>query len=204
MLPIINTFVVHESSQTTIVLYIAVVGVLSLGYMIFGLVRIDLFKKPTFSLITIYSIFCLAMACLWIWFLCNFVVDTLTLIGFITELSSAFLGTTLLAMGNCVGDFIADVSIAGLNLIDMAITGTYSSPTFNLMLGLGSVIIINCSRSDKGFIPFKFGSEESIVAFWSIVILLGYNFIFLGNTIINKYVVLVLACARKKIFIGLI
>ena len=97
---------------------------------------------------TLYSIICLVVSCVWIWFLSNFVVDTLTLIGFITELSSAFLGVTLLAMGNCVGDFVADLSIAGLDLVDMAITGTYSSPTFNLMLGLGFTIIINCAHGE--------------------------------------------------------
>jgi len=141
--------------------------------------------KPHFIIVTVFSLMSLVGACIMIWFLCNFVVDTLTLVGFITELSSAFLGVTLLAMGNCVGDFIADVSIAGLNLVDMAITGTYSSPTFNLMLGLGAVIIINCCVADVGYIPFKFGGVESAVPFWSIAILLGYNLVFLANTCIS-------------------
>lgn len=132
----------------TQIIYLAVVCGATILYAIFGMVRIDIFRKPGFVLVTFYSVLCLFTACIWIWFLCNFVVDTLTLVGFMTELPSAYLGVTLLAMGNCVGDFIADVSIANLDLLDMAVTGTYSSPVFNLMLGLGFVILINCFTSE--------------------------------------------------------
>ena len=140
--------IVYEWDEIAMYLYLAIVGISTLAYAVLGMIYIHLFKKPSFVVVTIYSIGSLFAACLWIWFLSNFVVDTLTLIGFITELPSSFLGVTLLAMGNCVGDFIADISIANLDLVDMAITGTYSSPTFNLLLGFGSVIIINCSVAE--------------------------------------------------------
>ncbi len=94
-----------------------------------------------------YSAISLVMSCICIWFMANFVVDTLGLVGFITELPSAMMGVTFLAMGNSVSDFIADMSIATINFVDMAITGTYAGPTFNIMLGMGMVIIINCTLS---------------------------------------------------------
>lgn len=173
--------------ETVNIVYPCVGGILAIAYMISGAMSINRFKNLGFVPMTMFSVLSLIISCIWIWFLSNFVVDTLTLIGFITELPSGYLGLTLLAIGNCVGDFIADVSIAGKNLVDMAITGTYSSPTFNLMLGLGSAIIINCLKSDgMGFIPFKFGRSESYVAFWATALLIGYNFIFLGTTIVNK------------------
>lgn len=155
--------------------------------MLVGLKFIRKFKNIHFIPLTLFSVACMVVSCVWIWFLSNFVVDVLSLIGFITELPSSYLGLSLLAIGNCVGDFVADVSIAGKNLIDMAITGTYSSPTFNLLLGIGSAIIINCTRKvSLGYIPFRFGRRESYTTFWATSILLTYNVVFLINTIVNK------------------
>ena len=73
-------------------------------------------------------------------------IDLLSLIGFITELSAGFLGVTLLSMGNSIGDLIADISVANLNFVDMAITGTYSCPTFNMMLGFAVSIVVCSAR----------------------------------------------------------
>lgn len=179
----------YEEDSGVIIGYICIVGIFTLIYMELGLLFIRKFKNINVVLLTIFSICALIVSCIWIWFLSNFVVDTLSLIGFITELPSGFLGFSFLAIGNCVGDFVADVSIAGQNLVDMAITGTYSSPVFNLMLGLGSAIIINCTKEGSlGFIPFKFGRTESHVTFWGTLILLIYNFVFIANTAINKFV----------------
>lgn len=197
-----NSSLVLEEDRTTEITYLIVVGVGTVAYMVFGLIFIRKFKDLGFVPLTIFSILALIVSCIWIWFLSNFVVDTLSLIGFITEIPSGFLGLTLLAMGNCVGDFVADVSIAGKDLVEMAITGTYSSPVFNLMLGLGSAIIINCTKEGSlGFIPFKFGSSESYVTFWATIILLSYNFLFMSNTIANKsFFIIILRFQLKKYF----
>ncbi len=139
-------------------------------------------KAPSSAVVMVHSLLSLAVSIIWVWFLSNFVVDMLGLVGFITELSSAFLGATLLAAGNSVGDLVADISVANLSYMDMAITGTYSSPAFNMMLGFGISIIINCSKSDLGYIPFAFGKAESVVPFTATVFLLAYNVIFLIHT----------------------
>ena len=181
--------IVYEEESDVIFSYIGIVGIFTLIYMGLGLLLIRKFKNIAFVPLTIFSILALVVSCIWIWFLSNFVVDTLSLIGFITELPSGFFGLTLLGIGNCVGDFVADVSIAEKNLVDMAITGTYSSPVFNLLLGLGSAIIINCTKEGSlGFIPFKFRRAESYVTFWGTLMLLIYNFIFIVNTAINNFV----------------
>jgi len=181
--------IVYEKEPDVIITYIGIVSIFTLTYMGFGLFFIRKFKNIAFVPLTIFSILALVASCIWIWFLSNFVLDTLSLIGFITNLPSAFLGLTFLAIGNSVGDFVADISIAEKDLIDMAITGTYSSPVFNLLLGLGSAIIINCTKEGSlGFIPFKFRGTESYITFWATLMLLIYNLIFIVNTAINKFV----------------
>jgi sodium/potassium/calcium exchanger 6 len=114
---------------------------------VFAVIRLAVFKSypvPGKGMMMFYTLLGLFLSGVWIWFLCQFVVDLLDIIGFTTEISSGFLGVTLLAMGNCVGDFIADVSVANLDFLEMAITGTYSSPTFNMMVGLGATLTITC------------------------------------------------------------
>jgi len=49
----------------------------------------------------------------------------------------------LLAFGNCIGDLIADITMATKGYPQMAITGWISSPTFNLMIGLGMSLLIS-------------------------------------------------------------
>jgi len=107
--------------------------------------------KPSRLKITLYSFLALFISAIWTWFLCAFIIDLLDIIGFITELSSAYLGVTWLSMGNSVGDFIADLSIANLSFVDMAVTGTYSCPTFNMMLGFALTIVISSLKSEYFF-----------------------------------------------------
>lgn len=117
-------------------------------YCVLTLLLTRNYAAPSTPIVIIHCMFATFISAVWVWFLCSFVVDMLDLIGFITELSSAFLGATFLAAGNSIGDFVADTSIANLNLLEMAITGTYSSPTFNLMVGLGTSLVIGCVQKE--------------------------------------------------------
>jgi len=47
------------------------------------------------------------------------------------------MGLTVLAWGNSISDFIANVSVARRGLPEMAIAASYSAPLTNLLLGLG-------------------------------------------------------------------
>ncbi len=117
-------------------------------YAVMRLVVYPNWNKPSSLSVTLHSFVALVVSGVWTWFLSAFVIDLLTLIGFITELPSAFLGVTLLSIGNSISDFIADVSIANLSYIDMAITGTYACPTFNMMLGFAISIVVAYARSE--------------------------------------------------------
>lgn len=77
------------------------------------------------------------MSIVWIWFIANILVDVLQLIGYISGIAPAYLGLTLLALGNSIGDLVADLAISKMGFGELAVTGCVAGPLFNLLLGMG-------------------------------------------------------------------
>lgn len=77
------------------------------------------------------------MSAIWIWVTANFLIDLLQLFGILTGFPPSLLGLTILAWGNSIGDLMANLSIAKKGYAEMAMTGCYAAPLFNLLLGLG-------------------------------------------------------------------
>ena len=55
----------------------------------------------------------------------------------VLDINTAYLGATLLAWGNSVGDMVANVGISKRGLAQMAIVGCFAGPLFNMCVGLG-------------------------------------------------------------------
>ena len=106
------------------------------------------------SYIGIFIVFSIIFSINFISWISNFIVDFLNILGFATYLDTSFLGITILAFGNSVGDLIADTTMAQKNKGEMAITGTFSSQTFNLLVGLGCSLIITNYKTGKP-VPFS-------------------------------------------------
>ena len=65
------------------------------------------------------------------------VVSILQTLGIILGLSDAILGLTVFAMGNSLGDLVANVTIAKMGHPVMAISACFAGPLLNLLLGIG-------------------------------------------------------------------
>lgn len=65
------------------------------------------------------------------------VVSILQTLGIILGLSDAILGLTVFAMGNSLGDLVANVTIARMGHPVMAISACFAGPLLNLLLGIG-------------------------------------------------------------------
>lgn len=66
-----------------------------------------------------------------VYWLASNVVYILEVIGFITGLSQSFLGTTFLAVGNSLGDLLADISLARSGYQKMAFAACFGGPLFS-------------------------------------------------------------------------
>ncbi len=60
---------------------------------------------------------------LWTKFCCGILIDLLTVVGFLTNLSMTYLGLTILAVGNALPDGLTTVAIAKRGQAIMGITG---------------------------------------------------------------------------------
>mmetsp|Transcript_857 Transcript_857/g.2048 ORF Transcript_857/g.2048 Transcript_857/m.2048 type:complete len:513 (+) Transcript_857:4047-5585(+) len=115
-------------------------------------------KPPTYNFALTLAGF--AMTIMWICTICSYIVDSLSLLGIELDLPNELLGMTLLAWGNSVGDFLANVSIAKIGLSETALTACYAGPLFNILVGLGVSL---CLATLEGPVSFPLFSKPTIV-----------------------------------------
>ncbi|KAI9655643.1 MAG: hypothetical protein M1831_004795 [Alyxoria varia] len=91
-----------------------------------------------------------AVAITWISSIANEVVGVLKTIGVIFNMSDAILGLTIFAVGNSLGDLVADVQVARLGFPYMAFSACFGGPMLNILLGIGlSGLYMTVYHSDK-------------------------------------------------------
>ncbi|KAF2842830.1 hypothetical protein M501DRAFT_1012222 [Patellaria atrata CBS 101060] len=73
----------------------------------------------------------------WISTIANEVVGVLKTIGVILNISDAILGLTIFAVGNSLGDLVADITVARLGFPVMALSACFGGPMLNILLGIG-------------------------------------------------------------------
>lgn len=77
------------------------------------------------------------VAITWIYTISSEVINLLRAIGIAFNLSNEIMGLTILAWGNCMLDFITNVSIARKGLPKMAIAACFGGPLMSLLIGIG-------------------------------------------------------------------
>ncbi|KAH7423515.1 hypothetical protein KP509_12G058900 [Ceratopteris richardii] len=112
------------------------------------------------------------MSIVWFYLVATELVNSLESLGKIFGISTEILALTVLAWGNSVGDLVADLTLAftGTEGVQIAISGCYAGPLFNVVVGLGLSLILGCVKSepDPYLITDEDGSLFYIVGFLSI------------------------------------
>jgi sodium/potassium/calcium exchanger 6 len=78
-----------------------------------------------------------AVSIAWISTIAGEVVGVLKAIGVILDISDAILGLTIFAVGNSLGDLVANVTVARLGYPVMALSACFGGPMLNILLGIG-------------------------------------------------------------------
>nr|CAG8600818.1 9331_t:CDS:10 [Entrophospora candida] len=121
-----------DDSIVTTVSYAFIFGLAS---SIFCFLFTDKNKPPKF-----YSLLCFmgfVVAMVWVFLIANEVVGLLQAVGLIIEVSDAILGLTIFAMGNSLGDFVANITTAKMGSPMMAISACFGGPMLNILFGIG-------------------------------------------------------------------
>ncbi|KAE8675372.1 Cation/calcium exchanger 5 [Hibiscus syriacus] len=86
------------------------------------------------------------MSVFWISTVAGELLNCLAALGLLLELPPALLGLTVLAWGNSVGDLVADVAVAKAGHPAMAMAGCFAGPMFNMLVGLGSALVMQTAN----------------------------------------------------------
>ncbi|PLB54283.1 hypothetical protein P170DRAFT_397544 [Aspergillus steynii IBT 23096] len=77
------------------------------------------------------------VAIFWIATIATEVVSLLKTVGVILNISDSLLGLTVFAVGNSLGDLVADITVARLGYPVMALSACFGGPMLNILLGIG-------------------------------------------------------------------
>ena len=100
----------------------------------------------------------------WISTIASQVVGALKALAVILNMSHAIMGLTIFAVGNSLGDLVADVTVARIGYPIMALSACFGGPMLNILLGIGlsgSYILLRGARERAHKHPdkeFKFKS----------------------------------------------
>ncbi|KAL2016413.1 hypothetical protein VTK56DRAFT_3534 [Thermocarpiscus australiensis] len=92
-------------------------------------------KKPKYHFLLCFLGFVISVA--WISTIAGEVVGVLKAFGVILNISEAILGLTVFAVGNSLGDLVADITVARLGYPVMALAACFGGPMLNILLGVG-------------------------------------------------------------------
>ncbi|KAI9844304.1 MAG: hypothetical protein M1838_002231 [Thelocarpon superellum] len=92
-------------------------------------------RLPRWRILLCFVGFVVSVA--WISTIANEVVGVLKAVGVILGISDAILGLTVFAVGNSLGDLVADITVARLGFPVMALSACFGGPMLNILLGVG-------------------------------------------------------------------
>ena len=107
----------------------------SLVVLALVLLTTDDTRPPRFRIVLSFAGFVVSIA--WISTIANEVVGVLKAIGVILDIGDAILGLTIFAVGNSLGDLVANATVARFGFPVMALSACFGGPMLNILLGIG-------------------------------------------------------------------
>ena len=92
-------------------------------------------RPPRWRFVLCFVGFLVSIA--WISTIANEVVGVIKTIGVVLDMSDAILGLTVFAVGNSLGDLVANITVARLGYPVMALSACFGGPMLNILLGIG-------------------------------------------------------------------
>lgn len=172
-------WVVHPALDLTYLYIPLPIGLIFLAFFWLKLPADN--KIPTFH---IWIVFMGVLAgLLWTKVMIGLLIDILSTLGVILNLTEAFLGLTILAIGNALPDALTTISLVKQGAGTMAISGGYAGQLFGFLVGFGvSMLKLTLQKGAQEFDVFDFSKiSENILT----LIVLGVAFLILILTFVK-------------------
>ncbi|EDV27705.1 uncharacterized protein TRIADDRAFT_53673 [Trichoplax adhaerens] len=122
-----------------------------------------------------------AMSIVWLQLLPNEVVAVTESLGYTFNIKTVILGFTVLAIGNSLGDLVADTAVARAGKPATGVASCFGSPLLNDVLGLGISLTAYCIQNYPHPLVFDINSEDFVKV--------KLSWIFLGISLCGSAVV---------------
>jgi sodium/potassium/calcium exchanger 6 len=161
------TFMINDEFPLTVLIFL-----LLLPISVFAYWKLPKEDEPRPAIMLVFIFFCFGMSIVWIYLIANELVAVLQAIGIMLGVSPTLMGLTVLAWGNSVGDFVADVIVSRNGYPQMAVAAIYAGPLLNLLLGVGIAFTIVTAMSYPE--PAPIPADDAIyISFITLFISLG-------------------------------
>lgn len=124
-----------DLSGRRLLLFILISLIVSLVLLAILLMTTTVARPPRYRYLLCFLGFIVSIS--WISTIANEVVGVLKALGVILGISDAILGLTIFAVGNSLGDLVADITVARLGYPVMALSACFGGPMLNILLGIG-------------------------------------------------------------------
>lgn len=134
--------------------------------------------KP--SLMPAYTLYSFVVTIAWLTLVCGVLINLFELLQLLSDINTVFLGLTVFAWANCIGDYLTIVRFARIGNASTAVAGVFSGQLFNFLLGFGCSLILQSIDGEYSFQIFYIHGEIFEILSSSIVLLvLGAGFIYM-------------------------
>ena len=137
-----------EKSGRNLLVLVLYALLISLGFIAILLLTTSPTRPPRYRYLLCFIGFIISMA--WISTIAGEVVGVLKAFGVILGISDAILGLTIFAVGNSLGDLVANITVARLGYPVMALSACFGGPMLNILLGIGISGLVVSIRSGQG------------------------------------------------------
>ena len=120
---------------------------------------------------------------MWCYILVNLLIDLLSCVGLLLNLDNAYLGLTILAVGNALTDALTTITLCKQGSGDLALSGVYAGQLFALLIGFGlSMLKLTLTKGPQPFDLFDWSkiddNIQSILVIGTTLLVLVSTFIY--------------------------
>ena len=147
--PLFVTLLCHANGLISLVRPVLISLLISLTLLGILLLTSEPSRPPRYRPVLTFLGFIVSMT--WISNIANEVVGVLKALGVILRISDAILGLTVFAVGNSLGDLVADITVAKLGYPVMALSACFGGPMLNILIGIGASGLIMTLRGGNKY-----------------------------------------------------
>lgn len=102
------------------------------------------------------------------------------LLQLLTNINSVFLGMTVFAWANSIGDYLSITTFGKKGYSSTAVAGIFSGQLLNFLIGFGVTLILNSKGGEYEFQIFKISrSSFDLLSDTIVVLVIGLAFIYM-------------------------